>query len=84
MNNILSVFSVVYIYEKAEKEVKRMKNKLKSLFDYQRFQGNKRLDKMISEAENDIACKLSDDDLFQVSAAGEPIISKKEDVSYDS
>lgn len=48
-----------------------MENKLNKLFDYQRFEGNKRLEKLISEAESRYAAQLSDDDLSFVCAAGE-------------
>lgn len=48
-----------------------MENKLNKLFDYQRFEGNKRLEKLIAETEARYAAQLSDDDLSFVCAAGE-------------
>lgn len=44
---------------------------LTRLFDYQRFEGNKRLQALIDETEARCLHKLSDDDLEWVSAAGE-------------
>lgn len=48
-----------------------MEKKLKKLFDYQRFEKNSRLKKLIRETENRQAAELSDEDLASVSAAGE-------------
>ena len=48
-----------------------MENKLRKLFEYQRFENNSRLAKIISETENRYSSELSDDDLEFVSAAGE-------------
>ena len=48
-----------------------MERKLKSLFDYQKFEKNPRLEKLISETENRYARELSDDDLSFVNAAGD-------------
>lgn len=48
-----------------------MENKLKSLFNYQRFEQNPRLAKLIAESEARFDSALSDDDLEFVSAAGE-------------
>lgn len=45
--------------------------KLKALFDYQRFERNKRLQALIEDTENRCMNALSDDDLEGVSAAGE-------------
>lgn len=47
-----------------------MEQKLKKLFDYQKFQKNPRLEAMLSEAEGRYDSGLSDDDLELVSAAG--------------
>lgn len=47
-----------------------MENKIKALFDFQRFQGNKRLAEMIAEAEQSLNGELSDEELSYVSAAG--------------
>lgn len=44
--------------------------KLKQLFDYQKFAGNPRLARLIEESESG-AEELSEDSLFLVSAAGE-------------
>lgn len=45
--------------------------KLTALFDYQRFERNKRLHDLIDDTERRCLCSLSDDDLEWVSAAGE-------------
>ena len=45
--------------------------KLTALFDYQRFERNKRLQALIDDTENRCMNALSDDDLEWVSAAGE-------------
>ena len=47
-----------------------MEQKLKRLFDYQRFQKNSRLDAMLAEAEGRCA-DVDDDALELVSAAGD-------------
>ena len=48
-----------------------MTKKLTALFDYQRFERNKRLQALIEDTERRCLCALSDDDLEWVSAAGE-------------
>ena len=48
-----------------------MTKKLTALFDYQRFENNKRLQALIDETEARYLHNLSDDDLEWVSAAGE-------------
>ena len=48
-----------------------MEKKLKKLFDYQRFEQNAKLEKLIQETENRYAKELSEEDLSLVSAAGE-------------
>ena len=65
-----------------------MEKKLRGLFDYQRFENNSRLAKLISETEERYnvsgarrnSAMLSDDDLAFVAAAGTPdeIKGKKE------
>lgn len=45
--------------------------KLTALFDYQRFERNKRLQALIEDTENRCMNALSDDDLEWISAAGE-------------
>ena len=45
--------------------------KLKELFDFQKFEKNPRLEKMIGETEERCGRELSDDELSGVSAAGE-------------
>ena len=45
--------------------------KLTALFDYQRFEGNKKLQALIEDTENRCMNALSDDNLEWVSAAGE-------------
>lgn len=47
-----------------------MENKLKNMFEYQRFQNNPRLAKIIADTESRYGEALSDDDLFSVNAAG--------------
>ena len=49
-----------------------MENKLRQLFDFQRFENNPRLAKVIDDAVSGGEA-LSDDDLFMVAAAGEPL-----------
>ena len=48
-----------------------MTKKLTALFDYQRFERNKKLQALIEDTENRCMNALSDDDLEWVSAAGE-------------
>ena len=48
-----------------------MENKLKKLFDYQKFESNPRLARMINKAELYYGSQLSDEDLSEVSAAGQ-------------
>lgn len=48
-----------------------MENKLKNMFEYQRFSQNSRLSKLIADTEAKYATALSDDDLDFVAAAGE-------------
>lgn len=47
-----------------------MENKLKKLFDYQRFEQNDRLAKLIGETEARQTAELFDEDLELVAAAG--------------
>ena len=47
-----------------------MDNKIKALFEFQRFSGNKRLDAMINDTESRYRNEISDDELESVSAAG--------------
>lgn len=48
-----------------------MENKLTQLFDYQKFENNPKLEGIIQETKKRYAQVLSDDNLYQVSAAGE-------------
>ena len=58
--------------------------KLTALFDYQRFERNKRLQALIEDTENRCMNALSDDDLEWVSAAGEePDLKDKKDGKED-
>ena len=50
---------------------RKMENKLKKLFEYQKFEQNERLAKLIAETEARQAAEISDDDLEMVAAAGE-------------
>lgn len=45
--------------------------KLLSIFDFQRFEGNKKMQALIDDTESRYAYALSDDDLEWVNAAGE-------------
>ena len=47
-----------------------MEEKLKRLFDLQKFQPNSRLAAMLADTESRYGAILSEDDLAQVSAAG--------------
>ena len=47
-----------------------MENKIKALFEFQRFSGNKRLEAMINDAESRYRNELSDEEVEIVSAAG--------------
>lgn len=49
-----------------------MEEKLKAMFEFQRFAMNPRLQKLIEETEKRSARELSDDDLWMVNAAGVP------------
>lgn len=49
-----------------------MKDILRELFEYQRFEGNRRLEAIIQRAESFQGESLSDEDLEYVSAAGDP------------
>ena len=49
-----------------------MEKTLKILFDYQLFEQNEKLERLIRETESRCAGELSDEDLTLVSAAGEP------------
>lgn len=48
-----------------------MEKKLKALFDYQRFEKNARLEKLISETGDRYTRELDDNELGLVNAAGE-------------
>ena len=52
---------------------------LSLLFDYQRFEHEPELEALLDEAENEYCAELSDDDLAQVSAAGELYRKKRTD-----
>ena len=54
-----------------QEESATMENKLKQLFDYQRFENSPRLEKLIQETQLRQAQALSDDDLAFLAAAGE-------------
>lgn len=55
-----------------------MENKLKKLFEYQKFEKNPHLDSLISEALAK-EYELSDESLLAVSAAGDPNIDKEKE-----
>ena len=48
-----------------------MEKKLRELFDYQRFEPNERLSKVIRGTEKRYGTELSDEELSLVAAAGE-------------
>ena len=48
-----------------------MENRLKKLFEYQKFEKNAKLDALIEETHSHYGEALSDDDLGMVAAAGE-------------
>lgn len=48
-----------------------MENKLKKMFEYQKFENNPRLAKLIGETEARYGSAIDDDDLFMVNAAGD-------------
>ncbi len=52
-------------------------NMLSSLFDYQRFENDHVLQALIDETEKSYGGEISDDELSQVSAAGEVIPTEK-------
>ena len=52
-------------------EVMNTENKLKRLFDYQRFESNTRLTEIIAETESRYAAELNDNELEMVNAAGD-------------
>ena len=54
-----------------------MENKIKALFEFQRFSGNKRLEAMINDTESRYRNELSDEDVENVSAAGSGLPKKK-------
>lgn len=47
-----------------------MEEKLKKLFDFQKFEKNGRVERMVSDAVKPAPVALSDDDLSEVAAAG--------------
>ena len=57
--------------------MKNTEQKLKKLFDFQKFQQNQKLSKMINEAESE-GVELTDEELSFVNAAGEQPVSQKE------
>lgn len=56
-----------------------MDKKLKSMFEFQRFQNNPRLAKIIAETEQRYAGEVSDEDLDFVAAAGVNPFENEED-----
>lgn len=55
-----------------------MEKKLKKLFDFQSFSGNKEIEKMMKEAESRYPAMMSDDDLAFVAAGVEHPLSEEE------
>lgn len=61
-----------------------MEQKLKRLFDYQKFQHNSRLEAMLAEAEGRYEGSLSDAALEMVSAAGDSqLMLHADSIAYD-
>lgn len=61
-----------------------MENKLKSLFEFQKFEKNEHLDRLIQESLSRYEkTELSEDDLFLVNAAG-PSNPQKPNDKFDS
>lgn len=57
-----------------------MERRLRQTFDFQRFEGNARLQTVIDEAHARVdACELAEDELGLVSAAGVPEPEKPDD-----
>lgn len=50
---------------------------LSALFDYQRFENEPSLEALIENSERRYGAEISDDELFDVSAAGEAVPVKK-------
>ncbi|MCQ2530034.1 MAG: hypothetical protein MJ086_02105 [Lachnospiraceae bacterium] len=61
-----------------------MENKLKNLFEYQRFEKNEKLEKLISQTESRFERELSEDDLFFVNAAGDYVSMDPEKFEGDN
>ena len=59
-----------------------MENKLKTLFDYQRFDPSPRLEKLIRNTESRGRRELSDDEAEMVSAAGSLTLSEDSEDFY--
>lgn len=47
-----------------------MDKTLKGLFGYQKFEGNRKLDKLIAETESRVGMELNEEELDMVNAAG--------------
>jgi len=62
--------------EKAGTLLRLNEKTLSLLFDYQRFENDPRLETLINEMESEYSTEISDDDLSQVSAAGEAQLIK--------
>ncbi|MCQ2472252.1 MAG: hypothetical protein MJ147_09485 [Clostridia bacterium] len=60
-----------------------MENKIKRLFEYQKFEQNGRLAKLIAETEARQTAELSDDELELVAAAGEMFLPNENDEAPD-
>ncbi len=64
-----------------------MENKLKALFDFQKFEGNDELSSVIEKTHGKFRgsgssfAVLGDDDLGYVSAAGEQVSENKDDLN---
>lgn len=54
-----------------------MENRLKALFDYQKFENNESLNALIQETQMRLGAELSDDELSMISAAGDIPLKNK-------
>ncbi|MBR4169164.1 MAG: hypothetical protein IKR47_05505 [Lachnospiraceae bacterium] len=61
-----------------------MENKLKQLFEYQKFEQNPELNKVIRETEMRYPEELSEDELEMVAAAGIPGVATGKENKPDS
>lgn len=73
------------IYNRKDRKEKQniSEETLFALFDYQQFESNPELAALIAETESEYSGEISDDDLLNVSAAGEASPQKERKLSED-